>query len=339
MELKTVLRDLCIACGVNGCTEASDVASTFLSRYTSDIHRDVLGNVWGVIPCGKPKAPTVLLEAHIDEIGFVVTQADESGFLHVDACGGIDNRVLSSTPVTVLCDPPINGVFGATPIHLSKEDAPAPKLTERVIDIGIQNTQVVPVGTHVSFRPHFEELLQERVCAKALDNRAGVAAILRALDLLQDGVVSVNVAVAFCTQEELGLRGAKTAAFSLRPDAALVVDVSFAHTPDADKTQCGVLGKGAMIGISPVLNRDMTDKLQRLAVQQNIAYQWEVTGNTTGTDADVMSIVASGIPTALLSVPLRYMHTPTEMVALSDVEATAQLMAAYIREGKVSTYA
>ena len=334
MNLKTVLRDLCCACGVNGCSEAADIASALLSQYTSDIQRDALGNVWGMIPSAEKDAPTVLLEAHIDEIGFVVTQI-EDGFLRVSACGGADNRVLSAAPVTVQCDPPINGVFGVIPAHLAKEDAQLPELTDRVIDIGRHQTASVTVGTRVSFRPHFEELLNDRVCAKALDNRAGVAAVLQTLDLLEGQALPVNIAVAFCTQEELGLRGAKTAAFSVCPDAALVVDVSFAHTPDADRTQCGVLGKGVMLGMAPILNRDMTKALHRLAEEEKIPYQWEVTGGTTGTDADVMSITASGIPTALLSVPLRYMHTPTEVISLSDVESTARLMAAYIRKGEV----
>ncbi len=339
MELKTVLRDLCTANGVNGCKEAADLARNFLSTYTRDIHSDAMGNVLGIIPCGDPTAPTILLEAHVDEIGFVVTQVDERGFLRVSECGGIDNRALSAAPVTVLCNPPVNGVFAMVPSHLAKEDTPLPQVTERVIDIGAENAKHVTVGTRVAFRSHFEELCNERVCDKALDNRAGVAAVLRTLDLLKDETLPFNIAVSFCTQEELGLRGAKTAAYSVRPDAAIVVDVSFAYTPDADKTQCGVLGNGTMIGMSPVLNRHMTDTLHALAEKQNIAYQWEVTGGMTGTDADVTSVTAEGIPTALLSVPLRYMHTPVEVVSVADIEATAQLMAAYIRKGEVPTHA
>ena len=339
MELKTILRDLCAKSGVNGCAQAADFARELLSQYTTDVHSDVMGNVVGVIPCHIENAPTVLLEAHIDEVGFVVTHVDEKGFLRVAECGGADNRALSSAPVTVLSDPPMDGVFAMAPVHLAKEDTPLPKLAERVIDIGKQNTQNIAVGTRVVFRSHFEELCNGRVCAKALDNRAGVVAVLRTLELLKGQSLPVNVAVLFCTQEELGLRGAKTAAFAVRPDAALVVDVSFAHTPDADENRCGILGNGVMIGMSPVLNRGMTDALHTLAQKHTIACQWEVMGEMTGTDADVTSVTADGIRTALLSVPLRYMHTPTEVIALSDVEATAQLMAVYIREGEVPTHA
>ncbi len=339
MELKATLRDLCFACGVNGCTQASETAKRLLSEFTTDIHTDTLGNVWGILKSDVPSAPTVLLEAHIDEIGFVVTQVEENGFLRVAACGGVDNRALSAAAVTVLCDPPINGVFTSVPPHLSKKDSTLPEITERFIDIGIENCSRVEIGTRVAFRPHFEELLQERVCAKALDNRAGVAAILKALSLIKGAPLPVNVAVLFSVQEELGLRGAKTAAFALRPDAAIAVDVSFAYTPDASKHQCGILGKGVMLGISPILSSVVTDSLRNLASANDIPLQTEVVGGTTGTDADAMSITADGIPTGLLSIPLRYMHTPNEVVSLSDMEATAKLIAAYLQKGEVPQYA
>ena len=338
MELKTMLRELCLASGVNGCTEAADVAEKLLSAFTTDIHRDRLGNVWGRLSSDAPNAPTLLLEAHIDEIGFTVTQIDEQGFLRVAPCGGVDNRALSAAPVTVMCDPPCNGVFCATPAHLAKDDALLPELTERGIDVGMSCEEAkahIPLGTRAVFAAHFEELLNERVCAKALDDRAGVAAVLYMLSMIQGQTLPIDLVVAFCVQEELGLRGSKTAAYGIRPDAAIVVDVSFAHTPDADKAFCGVLGGGVMLGVSPVLDVTMTDTLRELAETQDIPLQCEVMGGTTGTDADAVSLTAEGIPTALLSIPLRYMHTPAEVVSLRDVEAVARLMAAFVSNGEV----
>ncbi len=338
MKLKTMLRDLCLASGVNGCGEASDVAAQLLSAFTTDIHRDRLGNVWGILPSDTPDAPTLLLEAHIDEIGFTVTNIDERGFLRVAPCGGVDNRALSAAPITVLSDPPCNGVFCATPAHLAKDDAPLPEIAERGIDVGMSAEEAksrIPLGTRVAFAAHFEELLHGRICAKALDDRAGVAAILYALSLLKGQALPVNLVVAFCVQEELGMRGSKTAAYGIRPDAAIIVDVSFAHTPDADKASCGTLGGGVMLGMSPVLNMTMTETLRGLADKNAVAYQCEVMGGTTGTDADVVSLTAEGIPTALLSIPLRYMHTPAEIVSLRDVEAVANLMAAFVANGEV----
>lgn len=338
MELKTILRELCLASGVNGYGEAAEIAVRLLSAFTTDIHRDRLGSVWGVLPSAIPDAPTLLLEAHIDEIGFIVTQIDERGFLRVAPCGGVDNRALSAASVTILSNPPYNGIFCATPAHLAKDDAPLPEIRERGIDIGMSAEEAkarIPLGTTVVFTSHFEELLNERVCAKALDNRAGVASILYALSLLKGQALPVNLVVAFCVQEELGLRGSKTAAYGIRPDAAMVVDVSFAHTPDTHKTACGTLGGGVMLGLSPVLDATMTNTLRELAEQQDIPLQCEVMGGTTGTDADVVSLTAEGIPTALLSIPLRYMHTPAEVVSLRDVESVSRLMAVFIAEGEV----
>ena len=342
MDLKTVLRELCLVSGVNGCSEATNVASQFLSAFTTDVQTDRLGNVWGILPSNDPDAPTLLLEAHIDEIGFTVTHVDERGFLRVAPCGGVDNRALSAAPVTILSTPPCNGVFCAVPIHLSKDDTPLPEITERAIDVGMSGEQAkeqIPLGTRAVFAPRFEELLNERVCSKALDNRAGVASILYALSLLKEQALPFNLVVAFCVQEELGLRGAKTAAYGIRPDAAIVVDVSFAHTPDADKTSCGILGSGVMLGISPVLDVTMTDSLRSLAETHNIPFQCEVMGGNTGTNADTVGLTANGIPTALLSVPLRYMHTPAEVVSLQDVQSVARLIAAFAVEGEVPSYA
>ncbi len=339
MELKSMLRALCFASGVNGCREAADVAAQYLSEFTDEIHRDRLENVWGSLKSDTPDAPTLLLEAHIDEIGFTVTQIDDNGFLHVAPCGGVDNRALAAAPVTVLTDPPCNGVFCATPAHLAKDDAPLPEIGERGIDVGMSAKEAkarIPIGTRVVFAAHFEELLNDRVCSKALDNRAGVASILYALSLLKGRSLPFNVVVAFCVQEELGLRGAKTAAYGIRPDAAIVVDVSFAHTPDADKASCGTLGGGVMLGISPILNKNMTDSLRKLAEKQNLPLQYEVMGETTGTNADTVSVTADGISTALLSIPLRYMHTPAEVVSLRDVETVARVIAAFAAEGEVS---
>ncbi len=339
MELKTVLRDLCLSHGVNGYGQAGEVARQLLATYTDDIRSDALGNVWGILPASDRQAPTVLLEAHIDEIGFVVTHTTDDGFLRVAACGGVDNRTLSAARVTVLTDPPCNGVFCSVPPHLSKEGDKLPELTDRAIDVGRANVGRVPVGTKVAFAPHFEELLGDRVSAKALDNRAGVAAILQALDMLKDKALPVNVVVAFCTQEELGLRGSKIASFSIQPDAALVVDVSFGYTPDAKKTECGELGKGVMLGMSPVLDAGMTESLRSLAEAHTIPLQFEVVGGATGTDADAMTVTAAGVPSVLLSIPLRYMHTPNEVVSLSDIEATARLIAAFVCEGEVPNHA
>lgn len=333
-----LLKELCAAPGVNGVTGASSVIADRLSAYVPQVHTDRMGNVWGVLPADRENAPTLLLEAHLDEIGFVVTGVSDNGFLRVSACGGVDERTLAAARVVVLCDPPLNGVFCSTPPHLSGADSKPLTTEQRGIDVGLSGEEAkkrVPVGTRVVFAPRFDQLLGDRVCAKALDDRAGVAAVLRALELLKDAERPCHVAALFCVQEEVGMRGAAPAVFGIRPDAAVVTDVSFAHTPDADKTQCGVLGDGAMLGISPILDERLTACLHRLAEEQEIPFQYEAMGGSTGTDADKISMAREGVPTALLSIPLRYMHTPVEVASMGDIEAVARLMAALVLSGEV----
>ncbi len=340
--MERLLQELCTAAGVNGVPHAGQVLAEKLAAYVPEVHTDALGNVWGVRPAASSNAPTLLLEAHLDEIGFIVTEVLENGFLRVSPCGGVDARVVAAQPVTVLCDEPRSGVFCSTPPHLQGGDQSLMSIEDRGIDVGLSGEEAkaaVPVGTRVMFAPHFDRLMGDRVCAKALDDRAGCAAILQTLELLKNEELSCNVAVLFCVQEELGTRGAAPAAFAITPDAAIAVDVSFAHTPDANRSDCGVLGGGAMLGISPVLDQEITEQLRTLAQAQEIAVQYEVMGGKTGTDADAMTLVKEGIPTGLLSIPLRYMHTPVEVASLSDIQAVADLMAAFAKEGTVPVYA
>ena len=314
--MKELLKELCTAAGVGGQGEAPAAAAARLRPLCDEVATDRLGNVTAIRRSGEAGARTLLLEAHIDEIGFVVTGVDDKGFLRLDKCGGIDRRVLPAAEVTVWADRPYAGVFCSVPPHLAEEARAA-----------------VPVGTRVSFRPHFEELAGSRVCAKALDNRAGVAAVIAALELLKDEPLPLHVAVLLSVQEELGCRGAATGAFALDPQGAIAVDVSFAVTHDADPARCGRLGGGVMLGFSPVLDAAMTDRLQTLCEMRDIPWQPEGMGGRTGTDADMITVARGGVPTALLSIPLRYMHTPIEVADVHDVEAVAALMAAYIREG------
>lgn len=339
MDTKATLKTLCEATGVNGETTACDIAKRLLSAYTQNIRTDALGNVLGYVPSVDPNAPTVLLEAHIDEIGFVVTGVDAQGFVHVSNCGGIDNRALSAGEIVFATEPPLYGVFCSTPPHLTKADDPLPDLTDRGVDVGLSKAEAdarLPLGTRAVYRPHFDELLNRRVSAKALDNRAGVAAVLGALEIVKGKDLPVNLAVLFSVQEEVGMRGAEPAAFGVMPDAAVVVDVSFAHTHDVSKEKYASLGKGPMVGQAPVLDKVLTARFLSLAQKENIPVQHEVMGGKTGTDADVIGVVGRGVPCVLLSVPLKYMHTPVEVVSLDDIDAVSRLMAAFVVNGEVS---
>ena len=333
-QIKKDLQALCAAEGVGGQTVVTDVAMNLLRPLVDEVEVDVMGNVLGLRRAANANAPTLMLEAHLDEIGFLVTHIDDSGFVYTAAAGGIDKRAITAQPVIVFGDKPYYGVFCSTPPHLSKDGELLP-VEKCGIDIGLSGEEAkkaIPLGSRVSYAPRFVELNENVVSAKALDDRAGIAAILHCLRKIE-GEPAINIAVAFCVQEELGCRGVTPATRKLNPDSAIVTDVSFALTPDADPRKCGKLGKGVMIGVSPILSTSMTDRLLAIAKDKEIPYQYEVMGGSTGTDADRVTVSLMGVPTALLSIPQRYMHTPIETIDVRDVATVGDLMAAYISEG------
>lgn len=332
-QIKNDLRLLCSAEGVGGQTAIAEVAMELLKHLVDEVEVDVMGNVLGIRHADHEDAPTLMLEAHLDEIGFLVTHIDDNGFVYTAAAGGIDKRAITAQPVIVFGDEPYYGVFCSTPPHLSGKDGELPDVDKCGIDVGLSGEEAkkhIPIGSRVSYAPHFTELNENVVSSKALDDRAGIATILHCLRNIESGKRGVNIAVAFCVQEELGCRGVTPAVRHLQPTAAIVTDVSFALTPDANPRHCGKLGNGVMIGISPILSA--SDRLIALAKDNGIPYQYEVMGGSTGTDADRVSVSLMGVPTALLSIPQRYMHTPVETVDVRDIAATGDLMAAYIGE-------
>ena len=330
-KIKEDLQFLCTAEGVGGQKAIADAAVELLRHYVDEIEVDTMGNVLGVRHADYDDAPTLMLEAHLDEIGFLVTHIDDNGFIYTAAAGGIDKRAITAQPVIVFGDKPYYGVFCSTPPHLSGKDGELPDVDKCGIDVGLSGEEAkkrIPVGSRVSYAPRFIELNENVVSSKALDDRAGMAAILHCLRKISECKNNVNIAVAFCVQEELGCRGVTPAVRRLQPTGAIVTDVSFATTPDADPRKCGKLGEGVMIGISPILSS--SDTMVELAKANDIPYQYEVMGGATGTDADRVTVSLMGVPTALLSIPQRYMHTPIEVVDVRDIAATGDLMAAFI---------
>lgn len=334
-QLTYELKELCSAAGVGGQSEITRVAMNLLRPLVDELETDAMGNVLGFRYSPSADAPTIMLEAHLDEIGFLVTHIDDEGFIYTGAAGGIDRRVLTGQEVIIYGNKPYRGLFCSVPPHLSGKDNELPELGKWGIDVGLSGEeakQAIPLGSRVAFAPHWTALNDNVVCSKALDDRAGMAAILHCLRQLPEQC-PVHIAVAFCVQEELGCRGSDPATRRIQPDEAIITDVSFALTPDADPYQCGKLGKGVMIGVSPILSQTMTKTMFELAKENNIPFQTEVCPGGTGTDADHITACLCGVPGALLSIPQRYMHTPVETIDVCDVAAVGDLMAAYITKG------
>ncbi len=330
MNIKEILFKLSDAVSIGNITEASSVAFDILSKYT-----DAAQN--GVNVVGKIKGEsdyTLMLEAHIDEVGFVVTDIDEQGFLTVKNCGGIDLRMLPSKSVIIHGKDDVTGVFCATPPHLG-----GPKEYEDIsvlkIDtlLGEKAKEIISVGDFVTFNQKASDLYGSRVTGKSFDNRAGAVCLLELAERLQGKTLPFNVVFALTDAEELGCRGAKTAAFDISPNEAIVLDVSFADAPDVPGNDCGKLTGGAMIGISPILNKIISKKLIAVAKENNMPYQTEVMGGRTGTNGDVISISKSGVKTGLVSIPLRNMHSDVEIIDIKDIENVCDLLEKYILSG------
>lgn len=326
-----ILEKLSNAVGIGHLGDASAAAKEELQKYAEVRPFGSIGLI-GYIDRKKDK--TIMLEAHIDEVGFIVTHVFENGFLRVSNVGGNDGRILPATPVIVHGRNDIPAVFASNPPHLSGENE-VKTADEALLDTGLGEKvkDIVSPGDYVTYDKKFHALSGNRVCGKSLDDRAAVACLIEVASRVYDKDLSVNLVLCLSEQEELGTRGAKTAAFSIDCDEAIAVDVSFGNSPDVSPTKCGKLGGGAMIGISPVLNRKVTDRILKLAEENNVRHQYEVMGGTTGTDADVITVSKDGIPCGLVSIPLRNMHTPAEVIDLSDLETVCDILEAYVLSG------
>jgi endoglucanase len=333
MNLKSLLKELTDCVGIGHLNAIRETVKGYLSPYAAVEETGNLGLI-GKIDLGKEK--TILLDAHIDEVGMVVTNVSENGFLTVNNCGGIDLRTLPAREVTVHGKEDISGVFISTPPHLSKGDEKFKDINKILIDVGEENAKKVSVGDFVTYKNNFVCLGDTRISAKALDNRAGCAVLLALAEKLSGKALPCNIIFLFSDGEELGLRGARTSVYAHSPSEAIVIDVSFGNAPDVPSSKCGKLGKGAMIGISPVLDRNITRTLENIAKEENLPYQSEVMGSSTGTNADVITVSKSGIKTGLVSIPLRNMHTDCEIVDIKDVETTVSLLEKYIMAGGIN---
>ena len=285
-------------------------------------------------------APCVAVVGHIDEIGLIVTHIDEKGLLWFAPIGGWDPQILVGQRVEVRGkDGIVLGVAGRKPIHLLEADQrkKVVELKNMHIDIGAADgeeaAEKVRVGDPVVIAAEPMPVLGERLVSRSMDNRLGAyVALETARRAHEAGEMAGSVAAVAAVQEEIGLFGARTAAFQLRPDIAIAVDVTHAtDAPGVDEKELGSspLGSGPVIGRGSTLSPKVFELLAETAEAEGIDYSVSASGRGTSTDADVLQISRAGIPTGVVSIPLRYMHSPVEMVDLGDVEATIELLAAF----------
>ena len=336
MDTKENLKALCLARGNSGAEdEATAVGERLLAPY-GKTRRDNLGNVICEIAPAKNNRH-VLLDAHIDQIALIVTHVDENGFVFASSCGGIDRRGIWGTRVTVMGkDGEYPGVICSVPKELQDGKQENPKPEEFAADIGFDKEtaeRLVRPGDRVILGGVWQDMGNGYITAPALDDRAGCACILEALELLRDKEIPCGLTAMFSTREETGGEGAAAAAAAIAPTEALEMDVSFGKTPDTDDIETKFMKKGPMIGFAPGLDRKMSERLIALAQKHEIPWQYEVMNGTTGTNADDMAKSGAGVRCCTISPPQQYMHTVIEKMAVEDIRNIGRLIAVYVLEG------
>lgn len=339
MDLKDKIIFLAQQPGPAGYEQTASAAAAEMLRPLADrVETDVLGNVIAWRRCGESNAPTVMLDAHMDEIGLIITGYDR-GFLRFARLGGVDERILPALEVQILTgDGPLPGIVDVLPPHVvpkAEQDKPL-SVDKLCIGAGFESEEEanakVPRGTPVAFTTPCFALGAHQLCGKSLDDRSCAAILIHVLDLLKDKKLAVDVAVNLAVQEEVGGRGALTGAYGIHPDYAIAMDVTHGKTTDSPRGKTMEMNGGPAIGVGPYMSRKMTESLETVAEKRGIPYQLEVMSRSTGTDADEIQTTREGVATGVLSLPLKYMHTPVEVIDLRDAEATAQLLAFWLED-------
>ncbi|MES0360798.1 MAG: M42 family peptidase [Anaerolineales bacterium] len=335
-ELITFLNSLLTSPGLSGHEgPIRELIEPAWRPVTDEISISRLGSLHGLKKGSAPEPrPTILIAAHMDAIGLMVTSIAD-GFLRVTEVGGLDARVLPGQLVTVHGRQDLPGVIVQPPAHLLPEGArkgPVP-LNNLLVDTGLRPQRVknlVRTGDLISFAQEPIQLQADTLAGHSLDNRASVAALTLCLDELQKRNHAWDVWAVATAQEEETLGGARTSAFQLRPQLAVAVDVTWGKSTGTPDHKTFPLGKGPTLGLGPNIHPGLHSSFKEVADNLEIPYAIEVMPRHSGTDAYSLQVAAEGIPTMVVSIPLRYMHTPVEVVALKDIRRTAHLLSEFI---------
>ena len=318
--------------------EAQTVVDKYIAEAVEVYEKDVMGNRFATV--NREGRPVLMLAGHMDEIGLIVKYVDEKGFLYFDTIGGHDRTVISGRRVEVLNENgTISGITGKRAVHLmNPEDRKkVPEIHEMWIDIGAESReealQRIQIGDVATYDQSFQVIYRNVAVARAFDDKAGAYTICETVKRLA-GVAELRarVTAVATTQEEIGVRGATTATYRVNPDFAIAVDVGHATDhPDCDRRKFGdfKLGAGPIICRGPNINPVLYRRLISCAEKEKISFQLEADPRPTGTDARAIQIGRKGVATGLISIPLRYMHTPSEIADLRDIENTVRLLCAF----------
>ncbi len=313
------------------------VVRDYVADFADEVRTDYHGNVIAVKNADAPLR--LMLAGHCDQIGLIVQHIDDEGFLYVQPIGGWDPQQLIGQRMTVWTDGgPVFGVIARKPIHLLTEEdrKKVPKIKDLWLDIGAADKQeaqgLVRIGDSVTPELGFHELRNQRAVSPAMDDKAGMWVVLEALRRAEKAKLDCALYAVSTVQEEVGLRGARTSSFGIDPHVGVAVDVTHAtDCPTIEKKEEGDvgLGKGPVISRGPNMNPRVVEQLIATAEEHEIPFQLAAEGRATGTDANAIQINRAGVATGLISIPNRYMHSPVEMISLTDIDRTADLLARF----------
>lgn len=337
MEIENILEKLSNVSGVSGSEiKVAEIIEERFKKTCDMVKKDALGNIIALKSGNKNlNNKKIMIVAHMDEIGLMVKNIEKNGFLHFINVGGIDERTLLAQEVIVHGKNDIFGIIGAKPPHLQKKDEQnkSTRMEDLYIDIGLSEKDArkqISIGDFITINRSFTYLQGKSVTGKALDDRAGIVAIIQCIKELKYIKHNLDIYFVATVQEEVGLRGATTSSFNIIPDIGIAIDVGHGRTPDLSKEDTIELGKGPAIALGANIHPKIYKRLVDLAKEYNIPHQMEVNPSSSGTDAWAIQVTQSGVPTGLLSIPLRYMHTSVELVNINDIKHTGRLIALFI---------
>lgn len=340
LDCTELIKNLSSLTGVSGYEQKNaEYISNIFKKYCDNVYTDALGSLIAVRKADIKDGETpkkIMVEAHMDEIGLMITKTDEDGFLYFTSIGGIDTRILLASEVTVHGKKDIMGVIGAKPPHVqSADEQSSPVSADKLyIDTGYSRKEIekiVSVGDTATFMNEFLTLKNDYISTKSQDDRSSVAVLVMVMDYLKNVKLPFDVYFVATVQEEVGTRGAKTAAYSINPDAAIAIDVCHGLTPDSSPLDAVNCASGTVVTKGPNIHPIFVKKLIECLNENGIKYTCDVAGGNTGTDAWAIQTAKYGIPTVLLSLPLKFMHTPVETLSLTDVKATAEAIGTFLK--------
>ena len=346
METKSIkqwILDLCGLMSVSGSESYDENKLMELVRpFFDSVERDPVGNYLFLKKSRRENAPRLLLDTHYDEIGMMVREILEGGFVRITNIGGLDPRILPAAEVVLYGEKPVFGVIVSTPPHLQKpgESSKLQDVRDLLIDTGYTKEtleKVLPIGSPVGYMPRYTELEGGELAGKSMDNKACGACVIKALSETDPDELAADVYVLFSAKEESSsTAGANVGAYRADPDYAMCIDVNLGKTPDVSKDETVELGKGISLTYGPVVSRKLTDRTAELCRNAGLNVQPYIATRSTGTNTVKIVLGRAGIPTVDVGLPLKYMHTYNEVLVLKDAEDLCRLVREFVCDARIA---